>query len=313
MIAALSELDFTTLVGAPRVMVGIPALNEARFIGSVVLQAKRFADLVVVVDDGSTDDTALIAEQAGAVVVGHQTNQGKGEALNTLFQAARRYRAGTLVLLDGDGQHHTPEILSLLRPIQTGEADIVIGSRHLNGNRGTPGVRYGGQRLITWLTNRTSGVDVTDSQSGFRAFSRAAIERLTFIGRGFSVESEMQFLASEHGLRLREVAISTVYADPPKRNVFQHGLGVLNGVLQLVERARPLLFFGVPGLLLLLAGLGIGAYVVQIYQRVQSLAVGYALISLLLSVVGLLGLSTALILHAIAGYFADLRHHLDSR
>ena len=313
MIAALSEVDFSAVSAPPRVMVGIPAFNEARFIGSVVLQAKRFADLVVVVDDGSTDDTALIAEQAGALVVGHDTNQGKGEALNTLFQAARRYRAATLVLLDGDGQHVTSEIVDLLRPIHAGDADIVVGSRHMAGNRGTPGLRYGGQRLVTWLTNRTSGVDVTDSQSGFRAFSRAAIQSLTFAERGFSVESEMQFLAVEHGLRLCEVPISTVYVDPPKRNVLQHGITVLNGILQLVERARPLLFFGLPGLLLLLAGLGMGAYVVHIYQRVQTLAVGYALISLLLSVVGLLGFSTALILHAIAGYFTDLRHHLDAR
>ena len=256
MIDALSDLDFTALTAPPRVMVGIPAFNEGRFIGSVVLQAKRFADLVVVVDDGSTDDTALIAEQAGAIVVGHPTNQGKGEALNTLFQAARRYRANSLVLQDGDGQHRTSEIVDLLRPIQAGEADIVVGSRHLRGNRGTPGVRYGGQRLVTWFTNRTSGVYVSDSQSGFRAFSRAAIRSLTFAARGFSVESEMQFLAAEHGLTLREVPISTLYLDPPKRNVFQHGLSVLNGLLQLVERARPLMFFGVPGLLLLLAGLG---------------------------------------------------------
>src|SRR5687768_10434443 len=272
MIAALSEVDFTAVSAPPRVMVGIPAYNEGRFIGSVVLQARRYADLVVVVDDGSTDDTALIAEQAGAVVLGHQTNQGKGEALNTLFQAARRYRAESLVLLDGDGQHRTAELVGLLRPIQAGEADIVVGSRHLNGNGGTPGVRYGGQRLVTWLTNQTSGVDVTDSQSGFRAFSRAAIQSLTFSKKGFSVESEMQFLAAERGLRVREVPISTVYVDPPKRNVLRHGMTVLNGILQLVERARPLLFFGLPGLLLLLSGLGMGAYVVQIYQRMQTLA-----------------------------------------
>ena len=314
MIAPFDLPRLQAAVGAPpAVMVGIPAYNEARFIGSVVLQARRYADVVVVVDDGSSDETALIAEQAGAMVIGHPVNQGKGEALNTLFQAARRFKARSLVLIDGDGQHVTSEIRDVLRPIQAGEADIVVGSRHLRGNRGTPGLRYGGLRALTWLTNRASGVDVTDSQSGFRAFSQKAVQALTFAGKGFSVESEMQFLAAEHDLTVHEVAISTVYVDPPKRNVLSQGAMVLNGVLRLVERARPLLFFGLPGGVLLLLGLVMGGYVVQIYQQIQQLAIGYALISVLCSVVGLLALSTALILHTIAGYFSDLRHYLDNR
>ena len=176
-----------------------------------------------------------------------------------------------------------------------------------------PAVRRSGQAAVTLATNVASGTKVTDSQSGFRAFSRAAIQMLTFSEKGFSVESEMQFLAAEHGLTVHEVAISTVYVDPPKRNVLGQGAMVLNGILRLVERARPLLFFGVPGAILLLLGLVMGGYVVQIYQQVQQLAIGYALISVLFSVVGLLALSTALILHTIAGYFTDLRHYLDNR
>jgi glycosyltransferase involved in cell wall biosynthesis len=307
------ELPAAAAAGPPAVMIGIPAYNESRYIGSVVLQARDYGDLVVVVDDGSEDDTAIVAERAGARVIRHPQNRGKGESLNTLFQAARQLGAQSLVLIDADGQHRPWEIAGVLDPVCRGEADLVVGSRVLYGNSGVPGLRYGGQRVITWLTNVTSGTPLTDSQSGFRAFSQRAIEALTFTGRGFSVESEMQFLAAQHGLRVKEVPISTVYLDPPRRNVVKHGLMVLNGILHLVERARPLLFFGVPGTVVLLAGLLMGGWVVEIYARFQELAVGYALISVLLSIAGLLGVSTGLVLHTISGYFADLRHQLSKR
>jgi glycosyltransferase involved in cell wall biosynthesis len=261
----------------------------------------------LVVDDGSTDATAQIAEAAGATVIRHERNQGKGMALNTGFCKARELSPDALVLLDADGQHFPEEVPVLLAPILAGEADLVIGSRYLNGREnGVPGHRAWGHRVFNLLTRATSGVGATDSQSGFRAMSRRALHELSFSSAGFSVESEMQFLARERGLRVVEAPITADYAERPKRSVVQHGLLVLNGVLRLVGQYRPLLFFGVPGAIVLLAGLGWGVWVVELYRRYGDLAVGYAMISVLLTILGAVTLTTGVILHSIRGLLLEL-------
>jgi glycosyltransferase involved in cell wall biosynthesis len=286
----------------------IPAYNEERFIGSVVLQTCRYADVVVVVDDGSTDATADIAAAAGALVERHERNRGKGVALNTGFSKARQLGADAIITLDGDGQHHAADLPQVVAPVLSGEADIVVGSRYLERRCQVPKHRVWGHRAFTWLTNLLSGTPVTDSQTGFRAFSPRAAEAIDFASDGFSVESEMQFLARRHDLQVDEVPIAVDYVDQPKRSVLAHGLLVLNGILRLVGQYRPLLFFGLVGLLLLLIGLGWGLWVVEIYRRTQELAVGYALISLLLSVLGSLSLFTGIILHSVRGLLLDLFH-----
>jgi glycosyltransferase involved in cell wall biosynthesis len=232
-----------------RVLVAIPCLDEERNIGSLVIQAKRWASEVIVVDDGSHDETSLIAEAAGAIVVRHESNQGKGAAMNSAFAVALGRDADVLVVMDGDGQHKASEIPIVARPVVAGEADISVGSRHLTQAEGEiPTVRKVGQTVVTTATNLGSGVQLTDSQSGFRAFSRRALETMTFSSRGFAVESEMQFLALDRDLRVVEVPIEAVYRDPPKRNVFRHGLVVLDGLMRLIGMHRPLLFFAVVAL-----------------------------------------------------------------
>jgi glycosyltransferase involved in cell wall biosynthesis len=299
----MSEQDEPT--GQGRAVLVIPAYNEERFIGSVVLKALRLVDAVVVVDDGSTDATAEIATEAGAVVVRHQGNLGKGVALSTGFRAARELEPAVVVTLDGDGQHLPQELPGVIEPVLAGEADIVIGSRYMGESLEVPRHRRWGHWAFNLLTNTASGVSVSDSQSGFRAFSPRALGAISFQSNGFSVESEMQFLAREHGLRTLEVPVTIAYPDQPKRPVMSHGMQVLNGLLRLVGQYRPLLFFGVPGTLALLGGLGMGVYVVTIYRQVQQLAVGYAMISVLLTIVGSLGLTTGVILHSIRGLLMD--------
>lgn len=285
----------------------IPAYNEERFIGSVVLKARKYVETVIVVDDGSTDDTGEIARAAGAVVLRHERNLGKGAALNTGFEKARELGAEAIVTVDGDGQHLIEEMPLLLAPVLRGEADIVVGSRYLERRPSMPLHRIWGHRVFTFLTNLLSGVRVTDSQSGFRAFSPRAVKALPFSSRGFSVESEMQFLAREYDLRMVEVPITPCYKDRPKRPVIAHGLIVLNGVLRLVGQHRPLLFFGVPGMAILVFGLLWGAWVVNIYRNTQTLAVGYALISVFLCIVGALALFTGIILHSIRGLLLEIK------
>ncbi len=284
----------------------IPAYNEERFIGSVVLQTRSLVDVVIVVDDGSTDNTAEIAHAAGATVLSHKQNQGKGKALCTGLQAARRFRPEAVVLLDGDGQHLPSEVPTLLAPILAGEADMVVGSRYLNGHSRVPLMRVWGHRLFNFLTYCTSGVHLTDSQNGFRAFSARVLDALNFHSNGFSVESEMQMLAQQHGWKVKEVPVTVLYAGKPKRSAFFQGLMVLDGILRLIGQHRPLLSFSLMGLLLLMAGMGWGFCVVEIYRRTQVLAVGYALICVMLTILGSICISTGFILHSLRGLILNL-------
>ena len=283
----------------PRVAV-IAALNEDRFIGSVVLKTLHYVDQVIVVDDGSHDQTAAIAERAGAIVIRHERNLGKAQAVNTGLRRAREMKAALVVLIDADGQHNPAEIPALLAPIEAGAADVVVGSRFLSVRSPIPRWRIWGQRALTLATNLASGVAITDSQSGFRALSQRALETLTFRPEGgFSLESEMQFLAQQHGLSIQEVPVSVTYAERPKRNPFGHGFQVVNGILVLISQHRPLIFFGVPGLLILILGVALGVIVVDRYNDYQTLAVGTALISILLAIIGIQTLFTGIILHSI--------------
>lgn len=292
------EVSFPKLGGVVAV---IPAHNEERFIGSVVLAASKYVDTVLIVDDGSTDDTALVAAAAGAKVISMETNSGKGAALARGIETAMKSgNIEALVLMDGDGQHQPKELPEVVRPILEGSADIVVGSRFLEIESDIPWWRQIGQHGLTWVTNSASGVPLTDSQSGFRALSpRAAMLLTQHQSRGFSVESEMQFLIKEHGLRVQEVPISCVYAEPPKRNPFVHGVQVLDGILRLVGQSRPMLFFGVPAILLLVAGMFMGNGMVAIFNSTQQLSLGYALTTMLLIILGAIGLSTGVILHSV--------------
>ena len=285
----------------------IPAYNEERFIGSLVLSVQEYVDQVVVVDDGSSDRTAEIAQKAGAIVVQHRSNQGKAAGVNTGFTYVRQLQPRALVMLDGDGQHCAEDIPTVIEPILKGEADIVIGSRFLNIKSDIPAYRRVGQHGLTLITNLASGVPITDSQSGYRAFSAQAIERLSFGQAGFSIESEMQFLARDHQLHVIEVPINVIYAEPAKRNPVKHGMQVINGILQLVGQIRPLLFFSSAGLVLLCAGTGLGVNIIRIYARTQDLAVGYGLVMVMLLVVGMLLCFAGIILHSIRGMFIEMR------
>ncbi len=289
----------------------IPAYNEERFIGSLVLQARRYADTVIVVDDGSSDETTRVAKDAGATLLLHEINRGKAMALNSGFFYIRLMKeledkTVAVVTLDGDGQHHCSDIPAVTAPILADQADIVIGSRFLGVKSKIPGWRIFGQVALTAATNLSSGFNVTDSQSGFRAFSRQALECLDFESEGFSVESEMQFIAQENHLRVVEVPITAIYKEPSKRNPVKQGMNVLNGILTLAGQYRPLLVFGGIGLVLLLVGMGWGVDVVSRFYRTHELAVGYALICLLLSIMGMVMMSTGIILHTVRALLLNI-------
>ncbi|AEB11482.1 glycosyl transferase family 2 [Marinithermus hydrothermalis DSM 14884] len=277
----------------------IPAYNEERFIASVVIKTRGYASHVIVVDDGSTDRTAELAEVSGARVVRLEKNQGKAAALNAGFKAALQLKPDAVVCLDGDAQHEPAEIPELVRPILAQEADVVVGSRFLEKRSPIPGWRQLGQHTLTAVTNLTSGVKISDSQSGYRAFSPKAVRTLRFRSSGLSVESEMQFLFSQAGLKVKEVPISVSYADGSKRNPVVQGLQILDAILSLVARRRPLLFFSLPGLFLGVIGVLLGIRVALHMQATGELLMGTAILTTLALTGGLLLGVAGVMLHSI--------------
>lgn len=222
-------------------IVGIPAYNEQETIAEIVQRCRAYADAVVVVDDGSTDLTAFRAHDAGATVLRHRQNSGKGAAVTSLFAYAIRHQADVLVLIDADGQHDPDEIPLVAEPCLRDHADIVVGSRFLPGSASaTPRVRRLGQVAFNTMTTLASGVRCSDSQSGFRAFNRRAFCAMRLSEPSFAVETEIQFECRIRKLRLAEVPISCDYDLPPKRNVFGHGFSVLKRLTSMAIQRRAL-------------------------------------------------------------------------
>jgi len=245
----------------------IPAYNEEKTIGSIVLKAKVSVDEVLVVDDGSSDDTALLAEMAGAQVVRLPQNSGKSVALMTGLGKASSNGFDAVVMLDADGQHNPQQIPDLLQPIAEGNADLVIGSRFLEGGNGNglPRYRKAGQTVLNKTTSFGAKTKVTDSQSGFRAISKKGLRNLDFDSDGYGVESAMITYFAERGLKITEVPIKVEYDVPNghKKSPVPHGMGVLNATVGLIGYRRPLLFFGVPGFILFILGMVLGLITYQ--------------------------------------------------
>lgn len=194
-----------------KVIAVIPAFNEEATIAEVLQKTKPFVDGIVVVDDGSSDRTAQIARGQGAVVVSHVINRGLGAAIGTGFEAAKRLRADVVVTLDADGQHDPHEIGKFVEAIEKG-ADVVIGSRMLVRS-GMPFHRKAANFIGNLVTFFLFGVWVTDSQSGFRAFTRYAIGKIEIKTNRMEVSSELIAEAKRHQLNLVEVPVKAIYTD----------------------------------------------------------------------------------------------------
>src|SRR5256712_3007280 len=218
------------------VLAAIPAFNEGTTIGSVVLRTKQYAEEVVVIDDGSRDDTAEIAALAGAHVIQHARNLGKGTAIRTAWLFARERHPEALVLLDGDHQHDPKDIPRIVDPILAGKADVVLGVRW-GKTPGMPAYRRIGKRALDYATAAaTKKGMLTDSQCGFRVFSRRALESLEPSESGISIESQILLEAQERNLRIEEVSIESRYdLDGSTYGPAKHGMEVLATVIQLVS------------------------------------------------------------------------------
>ncbi|OYR60110.1 dolichyl-phosphate beta-D-mannosyltransferase [Halorubrum ezzemoulense] len=293
-----------------KILVGIPTYNEEVAIGSIVSEAQQYADEVVVVDDGSTDNTVQIARHVGATVIEHEMNKGKGGALRTLMgYAAEADDIDSLVILDGDGQHLPEDIPDVVDPVLAGECDISIGSRYIEETETeTPVHRRFGQRVLDYLTMGSSGENLSDTQSGFRALSPAAISQLNLRTDGMGIESEMISEATDQDLEIDEVSIDVRYdgVDGQTFNPFAHGLSVAAFVTQLIRDRHPLLFFGVPALALLGVGGGLLLHTAFLYQTTAAFHQWRALISGFLVLTGVVCLFSALVLSQVKNMVAHI-------
>ncbi len=201
-----------------KVVAVVPASNEAQVIGAVIGELRRFVDTVVVVDDGSTDQTADVAEKSGAVVVRHRVNRGQGAALQTGIAWALQHSADVIVTFDADGQHAAEDVPRLVEPLMLGRYDVALGSR-FNQPRTSdvrpdircPAVRRWLLKLATVFDRLRTGLAITDTHNGLRAFSRRAAELITIRQDGMAHASEILDEIARHQLRFTEVPVAVRY------------------------------------------------------------------------------------------------------
>lgn len=292
-------------LGAGTVIVAcIPAYNEEKTIAQVILRTRKYVDKVIVCDDGSMDMTAEIAESLGAYVIRHKSNLGKGAALRSALREAVKHDPAYVVVLDGDGQHSPEDIPRLVAPLESGDSDIVIGSRFVYGDhREAPFYRKLGLRVIDGLFSKTVNGDVTDSQSGYRAYTRESLSYLLGArSNGFGVESEQLSIAAQHGLRVKEVEVFIMYKgleNTSKKDPVRHGAEIISSILNLVVTERPISLLGIPGIFSLAVGItGLGFFLYY-FNATRYVSIPFALISVGGLVLGSMFILVALVLYAI--------------
>jgi polyprenyl-phospho-N-acetylgalactosaminyl synthase len=193
----------------------VPMYNEAAVIASVVAELRTTFDLVVCVDDGSSDGCADVARAAGATVLRHAVNLGQGAALQTgLTHAVDQTRAQLVVTFDADGQHRTADAARLVERARLGDVDVVLGSRFLGARPdGVPRARRWLLRAAVGFTRLTTGLGVTDTHNGLRVFTRPAAQRLQLRSRGMAHASELLHQVAAHRWRICELPVSIDYTE----------------------------------------------------------------------------------------------------
>ncbi len=292
----------------------IPAYNEDKSIARVILQVQKYVDKVIVCDDGSCDMTADIAESLGATVLRHKANLGKGATLRTLFEASLKMGAKTIVTIDGDGQHDPREIPVVAGPVIEGKADICIGAR-LHGENSVPISRRVGNKVLSFLTNLGNDRKVVDTQSGFRAYSREALEKIGVSEDGMGVDSQLLMDANRNNLRIIESQVSVTYdKGVHKRNPLRHLTNVILSIVRYTIEEHPLSLLGLPGLVALGVGLIYGILALTIYENTKQFILAYALLAVGGTLMGTFAILIAIVLYALSNiirrskYLGEHRH-----
>ena len=284
-----------------KITIGIPAFNEEKNIAPIITKLKNITDSIIVCDDGSSDLTGKIARDLGAIVITHPHNMGYGAAIHSLFLKAKELDLDSLVTLDADGQHRIEDINSVFSPINDAVVDIVIGSRFLDEkSEGMPNYRKVGIKIITKVTNLSIKEKLTDSQSGFRAYSKKALQKIMPSDVGMGVSTEILIKASNLKLKVAEVPIKVYYdGDTSTHNPVSHGTSVILSTIKFTSIHNPLKFYGIPGIIFLITGLGFIAWTLQIYTISQEIVTNISLIGIGCIVLGAVLLMTSVILFSI--------------
>ena len=280
-----------------KIIVGIPAFNEEKNIAVVITQLKKIVDKIIVCNDGSTDLTSKIAEELGVIVINHEKNLGYGAAIRSIFLKSKDLDGDILVTFDADGQHRVDDINKVINPIINGKSDLVIGSRFLDeSEKEVPQYRKVGIKVITKITNATIKKQLTDSQSGFRAYSKKVLTELNPSDAGMGISTEILIKASSKNFRISAVPIKITYSgDTSTHNPISQGSSVIISTIKYTSIEHPLKFYGIPSLIFFIIGLSFTYAATQYYAEIGRLntnltivAAGTVLIAVVLLITGIL-------------------------
>ncbi|NWK05330.1 glycosyltransferase family 2 protein [Marine Group I thaumarchaeote] len=284
-----------------KIIVGIPAFNEEKNIAPIITKLTNIADKIIVCDDGSTDLTSKISEKLGALVIKHEKNMGYGAAIRSIFLKAKDLNGEILVTFDADGQHRVQDIQNVINPIINGESEIVIGSRFLDENeKDVPSYRKIGIKVITKITNVTIKEKLTDSQSGFRAYSKKVINELNPSELGMGISTEILIKASSKNFRISEVPIKITYSgDTSTHNPISHGSSVILSTIKYTSIEHPLKFYGIPSLIFFIIGFSFTYAATQYYSEIGRLNTNLTIVAAGTVLIAVVLLITSILLYSL--------------
>jgi len=284
-----------------KIIMGIPAFNEEKNIASIIAKLSDVADSIIVCDDGSTDLTSKIAERMKAVVITHEKNLGYGAAIRSIFLKAKEMNGDVLVTFDADGQHRIEDIQNVIKPIIDQEADLVIGSRFLDeSEKEVPRYRKVGIKIITKVTNASIKKQLTDSQSGFRAYSKKILNELNPSELGMGISTEILIKASSKNFRITEVPIKILYSgDTSTHNPVSHGSSVIFSTIKYTSIEHPLKFYGIPSMILFIIGISFTYLAVEYYAEIGRLNTNLTIIATGTVLIAVVLLITSILLYSL--------------
>ena len=280
---------------------GIPAFNEEKNIAAIITKLADITDTIIVCNDGSSDLTSDIAEKMGAFVINHEKNLGYGAAIRSIFLKAKELDGDILVTFDADGQHRIEDIEKVTKPIIDQEADLVIGSRFLDeSEKEVPRYRKVGIKVITKITNVSIKKQLTDSQSGFRAYSKKVLNELNPSELGMGISTEILIKASSKNFRITEVPIKILYAgDTSTHNPVSHGSSVILSTIKYTSIEHPLKFYGIPSMILFIIGISFTYLSAEYYAEIGRLNTNLTIIAAGTVLIAVVLLITSVLLYSL--------------